>query len=107
MSRRGLDGTVYSQTVWDEPKKPNIVYLLAADGRQIGYIEKACVQIGRSFYAVMELAQSCYGMQRGQIVVFHVYRGNQGEDRFDLVQDRNLFNEIMYRYSNGQCTYVN
>ena len=102
MSRRGSDGTIYSQTV----EGPNIIYLRSARGEDIGFIERACVRIGNCFYAVMEPTQLLQGMRRGDVLVFHVTRNSNGTDNFDLVQNTNLYNQIMYKYQHGDCQYV-
>lgn len=103
MSRRGSDGTVYSQTV----EGPNIIYLRSARGENIGFIEKACVRIGNGFYAVMQPVQLLQGMKRGDVLVFHVTRNYDGTDNFEIVLDNNLYNQIMYKYRTGACQYVN
>lgn len=107
MSRRGPDGTVYSQTVWDEPKKPNIVYLMSERGEQIGFIEKACVQIGNRFFGVMQPVKPLDGMRRDDVLVFEVTVLRNGQENWSIVLDNRLYNEIMHRYRTGQCQYVN
>lgn len=87
-------------------KQEKIIYLLNNDGKEVGYIDRAAIKHNGRIYAVLELAQSCYGYRQGQLVIFQVYRGSQGEDCFSLVTDKNLFSQLYHRYCIGDCVYA-
>ena len=86
-------------TVVDEEEMcDDIVTLLGAEGEEIDFVEIAGIAYGGEFYAILQPVELLEGMEEDEALVFKVSRGEDGEDRFDIVLDDEIIDAVFAEY---------
>ena len=90
-----LDESEFSNEEGDD-----IVTLTTADGENIDFIEIAGIAHKGEFYAILQPVKLLEGMSENEALVFHVWRTDDGEDKFDVVLDDEIIDAVFEEYNN-------
>ena len=75
------------------------VTLLSADGEEIDFVEIAGIAHKGNFYAILQPCEPPEGMSEDEALVFHVTRGEDGEDHFEIVLDDEIIDAVFAEYN--------
>ncbi len=83
----------------DEFATDDIVTLLSATGEEIDFIEIAGIAHKGNFYAILQPVELLEGMADDEALVFKVTRGENGEDKFEIVLDDEIIDKVFETYN--------
>lgn len=83
----------------DEFADDDIVTLLTADGEKVDFIEIAGIAHKGNFYAILQPVELLEGMADDEALVFHVSRGENGEDKFEIELDDDIIDAVFAEYN--------
>jgi hypothetical protein len=82
----------------DEFADDDIVTLLSKDGEEIRFIEIAGIAHKGNFYAILQPEELIEGMDDDEALVFKVTRGENGQDKFEIVLDDEIIDAVFKTY---------
>ena len=77
----------------------DIVTLLSADGEEIDFTEIAGIAYKGKFYAILQPVELIDGMEDDEALVFEVTRGDDDEDKFNIVTDDDIIDAVFEEYN--------
>ena len=83
----------------DEFADDDIVTLLSKDGEEIRFIEIAGIAHKGNFYAILQPEELIEGMNDDEALVFKVTRGENGQDKFEIVLDDEIIDAVFKTYN--------
>ncbi len=82
-----------------ETDDDDLVTLITADGKQMDFIEIAGIAHRGNFYAILQPVELLEGMHDDEALVFKVTRGDDGEDKFEIVIDDEINDAVFAEYN--------
>lgn len=76
-----------------------IVTLTTAKGEEIDFEEIAGINYRGKYYAILRPVELLEGMEENEALVFEVYRGASGEDKFEVVLDDAIIDAVFVEYN--------
>ena len=83
----------------DEFADDDIVTLVTATGEEVDFVEIAGIAHKGEFYAILQPVELIEGMQEDEALVFHVSRGENGEDKFEVCLDDEIIDAVFTEYN--------
>jgi len=83
----------------DEFANDDIVTLVTATGEEVSFVEIAGIAHKGEFYAILQPVELLEGMAEDEAIVFHVSRGENGEDRFEVCLDDEIIDAVFVEYN--------
>ena len=77
----------------------DIVTLLSSEGEEIDFVEIAGIAYEGEFYAILQPVELLEGMEEDEALVFRVSRGQNDEDKFEIVLDDDIINHVFEEYN--------
>lgn len=77
----------------------DIVTLLSSEGEEIDFVEIAGIAYEGEFYAILQPVELLEGMEEDEALVFRVSRGQNDEDKFEIVLNDDIINHIFEEYN--------
>ncbi|MBE6625347.1 MAG: DUF1292 domain-containing protein [Ruminococcaceae bacterium] len=82
----------------NEFENDDIITLLSDTGEEIAFIEIAGIAHKGNFYALLQPVELIEGMSEDEALVFSVTRGENGEDKFNIVTDDAIIDAVFEEY---------
>ena len=76
-----------------------VVTLLTDEGEEIEFIEVAVVVCHEETYSILQPIDLFDGMEEDEALVFKVGKDENGEDRFEMIVDDKLIDEVFDEYN--------
>lgn len=76
----------------------DLVVLRNAQGEDIEFVDIAGIALSHGYYAIMQPVELMEDMQDDEALVFKVERTEDGEDKFSIVFDDEIINEVFDEY---------
>ena len=80
-------------------EEDDIVTLLSSTGEEIDFVEIAGIAHNGQFYAILQPVELLDGMEEDEALVFQVSRGENGEDKFEIVLDDEIIDAVFEEYN--------
>ena len=80
-------------------EEDDIVTLLSADGEEIDFTDIAGIAYKGKFYAILQPVELIDGMEDDEALVFEVTRGDDDEDKFNIVTDDDIIDAVFEEYN--------
>lgn len=74
------------------------VTLKGQDGEEINFIDIAGIALNSGYYAILQPAELLEGMAEDEALVFKVEKLENGEDKFTIVVDDTVVDEVFAEY---------
>lgn len=75
-----------------------VVMLYDENENPVDFYEVACIDHEGDFYALLEPVEPMEGLEEGDVLIFKIVEGEDGEDSFEPVQDEELLNAVFDEY---------
>lgn len=76
-----------------------VVTLFTDEGEEIEFIEVSVVRYKDETYSILQPIDLFEGMAEDEAFVFRVTKNEEGEDRFEMVTDDALIDEVFAEYN--------
>ena len=76
----------------------DIVTLVAANGKEIDFVEIAGIVYRGNFYAILQPVELLEGMNDNEAIVFRVTTNKEGTDNFDIELDETIIKAVYSEY---------
>ncbi|MBE6530024.1 MAG: DUF1292 domain-containing protein [Ruminococcaceae bacterium] len=83
----------------DDEDMGDIITLLNADGEEVDFEEVAGIAYKGNFYAILHPVELIDGMDEDDALVFHVSKGANNEDKFEIVLDEEITTAVFAEYN--------
>lgn len=74
------------------------VTLKGQDGEEINFIDIAGIALDSGYYAILQPVELLEGMEEDEALVFKVEKLENGEDKFTIVVDDTVVDEVFAEY---------
>lgn len=74
------------------------VTLKGQDGEEINFIDIAGIALDSGYYAILQPVELLEGMEEDEALVFKVEKLENGEDKFTIVIDDTVVDEVFAEY---------
>ena len=74
------------------------VTLKGQDGEEINFIDIAGIALDSGYYAILQPVELLEGMEEDEALVFKVEKLESGEDKFTIVVDDTVVDEVFAEY---------